>query len=153
VDVSVSFRQIARDIVGPEKYLQCASSSHQTRQPCHWPTAGDDTSPNFEVRQNSFFAAGETHVTGESKLTSDTCGPTPNQGDRGNRCAAQPHKHIGKRLQPCGPGRQAGCVLNSREKIVMSQKEPRNGAVKNDHFYLLVGFHCCDSFVELWNSI
>ena len=30
-DVSVSFGQIARDIVGPEKHFECASSSHQTR--------------------------------------------------------------------------------------------------------------------------
>ena len=30
VDVSVSFSKIARDVVGPQKYFECASSSHQT---------------------------------------------------------------------------------------------------------------------------
>ena len=35
----------------------------------------------------------------------------------------------------------------------MSQKEPRNRAVKDDHFDVLVVFHRCDSLVELWNSV
>src|SRR5215470_9280284 len=42
------------------------------------PTSTDNTSPNFELRQDSFFTARETHVAGEGELTSDTRRAAPN---------------------------------------------------------------------------
>ena len=35
----------------------------------------------------------------------------------------------------------------------MSQKEPWNRAVKDDHFDMLVSFQCGDGLVELWNRV
>src|SRR6266481_5071314 len=73
--------QIARDVVGPRKHFQCASASHQTRQPCHWTTSRHHTSPNFKMRQYCFLAAGETHVAGQGKFASVTGRAPSDAGD------------------------------------------------------------------------
>src|SRR5262249_18111986 len=58
-----------------------------------------------------------------------------------------------KRVQASRSRRQTGCILDFREKIVMSQKETFYGTVKNHHFDMLVRFDRCDGFVELWNRV
>ena len=83
----------------PEKHFERASSSHQPWQPRHWAASRDHTSPDFEVRQDRFFAAGEAHVAGQRKLTSDTGGASADRRDRHNRRPAQAHEHVGQRLQ------------------------------------------------------
>src|SRR5439155_21207045 len=124
--------KIARDVVGPQKHFQCASASHQTRQPCHWTTSRHHTSPNFKMRQYCFLATGETHVAGQGKFASVT-GRAPSDGrDRDNRGTAQAHEQVVERPEPIRPRRQGCRVLRSRHEVVVSHKEPGNRAVKDD---------------------
>src|SRR5262249_55742912 len=103
-------------------------------------------------RQDGFFAACETHIAGQCKLTSNTGSSPPNRCDRYNWCTAQTHQCVGQRLQPCRSRRLNGRILRLRKEVVMSQKKPFNRAVKDDHFDLLVTFERCDDFVELRNA-
>src|SRR5262249_528605 len=114
------FGQIARDVVGTQKYFQCASSSDQTRQPRHRAASRNYTRPDFPLRQDGFFATRKAHVAGQGQLTSDTGSPTPNRCYRNNWRASQGQEHVWQGLQTSGPGRQAGRVLESCQEVVVS---------------------------------
>src|SRR5260370_25740878 len=141
-----------RNVGRAREHFQGASSSDQTRQPCHRPASGHHTGPDFKLRQDGFFAARETHVTGQRKLAPNTRRTPSNRRDRHHRGAAQAHEHIGQRLQTRRPGRQTCRILRFCKKIVMSEKETLNGAVKDHHFDLLVGFERRHDLVQLRNG-
>src|SRR5262249_30034298 len=99
--------------------------------------------------QNGFLAACEPHVAGQRKLTSDTCGAPSDCRDRYNRNPAESHQHVGKWLQASRSRWYTGCVLRFGQKVVVSQKESIDRAVKNHHFDMLIRFKCGDDLVQL----
>src|SRR5262249_2911071 len=46
-------------------------------------------------------------------------------------------------------GRQTCGVLELCKEVVVRQKEPLDGAIENDHLYLLVGFEGRDNLIQL----
>src|SRR5258705_1433145 len=105
------------------------------------------------MREDRFFSAGEPHVAGQGKLTSDAVRATADRRNRHNRRTAQTHEHVGQRLQARWPRWEPGRVLEFGNEIVVREEKPFHGAVKNDNFDLLVGFKRLNDLVQLWNGV
>jgi hypothetical protein len=68
VDVAVTFREIAADIVSPEQHLQCTTQTRQTRQTGHRAAARDEPRANFPLREDCLLAARNAPIAREGKL-------------------------------------------------------------------------------------
>src|SRR3984957_16569159 len=106
IHVAVELGQVSWDVVCAQNHFQGAPSSHKTRQLRHGATARHQTGANFKLRQDSFFAAGKTHVAGKGKLTSHTRRPPANRRNRYDGSTTQAHQHLGPWMQPCGSWRK-----------------------------------------------
>src|SRR6266852_7215059 len=102
IHVAIELGHVAWDVVCAQNHFQGAPSSHKTRQLRHGTTARHQTSANFKLRQDGFFATGKTHVAGKGKLTSHTSRPPANRRYRYDRSTTQAHQHLGPWMQPCG---------------------------------------------------
>src|SRR5262249_41890067 len=115
----------------------------------HRSAAWNQTGPNLPLRQDRFFAARKPHIARESKLASDPRRSSPDCGDGDDRSAAHAHQHVRERLQPSWAGRQSCGVRELCKEVIVRQKEPLDGAIENDHLYLLVGFESSDNLIQL----
>src|SRR5882757_7285951 len=149
IHVAIELGPVARDVVCAQNHFQGAPSSHETRQLRHRATARHQTGANFKLRQDGFFATGETHVAGKGKLTSHPSRPPANRRNRYDGSTTQPHQHLGPWMQPCGSRRKMRQSVQVCKKIQMNQKETFNGTVENHHLNLPVSFECCDDLVHL----
>src|ERR1700730_16468829 len=149
IHVAVELGQVSWDVVCAQNHFQGAPSSHETRQLRHGATARHQTGANFKLRQDGFFATGETHVAGEGKFTSHTSCPPANRRYRYDRCTTQAHQHLGPWMQACGAGREMRQIVKFCKKIQMNQKEDLNRTVKDNYLDLLFSFDCDDDFVHL----
>ena len=123
----------------PSSTSRARRPADQPGQARHGPAAGDQADAHFPLRQDRLFPAGETHVAGQSELAAVPCRPTADQGDRHEGRARQAHKDVRPRLQPRGPLRYAGQILELGEEIAVVQEEPFDGAVEDHDLDLLVG--------------
>src|SRR4029077_16395720 len=89
------------------------------------------------------------HVASKGKLTSHTSRSPANQRYRHDRCTTQAHEHFGPWMQARGSRREVRQIVKFCKKIQMNQKEPFNGAVKDNHLNSLVSFNCRDDLVRL----
>ena len=151
IDVAVALRQVAVDVVRAEQDLQRAAAPDQARQPGHRAAAGHQAGADLPLRQDRLLPAGEAHVAGERELAADAGRPPANRRDRDDRRAAQPHEHVGQRLQAGRARRQARRVLGLGEEVVVRQEEAVDGAVEDDDLDVLVGLERRDDLVELRN--
>src|SRR5262249_30709192 len=139
IDVAVSLRQVASDVVCSQQNFQGTPPSDQAGQPGHRTAAGHQSRAHFPLRQDRLLSTGETHVAGERKLAADARRPPANARDRNDRSATQPHKHVRKLLQARGTWGKSRSFLRLREEVVVRQEESIDGAVKDDNLDLLVG--------------
>src|SRR5450432_1611142 len=138
IHVAVEFGQVSWDVVCAQNHFQGAPSSHETRQLRHRATARHQTGADFKLRQDGFFATGETHVARKGKLTSHTSRPPANRRYRYDTSTTQAPQHLGPGMQPCGSRGKMRQIVEVCKKIQMNQKETFNGTIKNHHLDLFV---------------
>src|SRR5467141_5340672 len=68
VDVSVSFRGVAIEIVRAENDFECAAAADQMWEAFGTAAAGMHSHPDFGLSESRVFTRRETHVTGEDEL-------------------------------------------------------------------------------------
>src|SRR5712692_6261894 len=149
IHVAIELGHVAWDVVCAQNHFQGAPSSHKTRELRHGATARHQTGANFKLRQDGFFATGKTHVAGKGKLTSHTGRPPANRRYRYDWRTTQAPQHLGPWMQACGSRREMRQIVKFCKKIQMNQKEPFNGAVKDNHLNSLVSFDCRDDLIHL----
>ena len=105
------------------------------------------------MRKDRFLPAGEAHVASEGELAADAGRAPADRRNRHNRRPAQTHKHVGQRLQAGWTRREPGRVFELGNEIVVREKKPFHGTVKNDDFDLFVGFKRGNHLVQLRNGV
>src|SRR3954468_13269377 len=128
----------ASDVVCAQEHFERACPSHDPRQSCHGPAAGDEAHAHFELRQERLLAAREAHVAGERELTAVSGCPPPDQRDRDERGARQAHQDVGPRLEAGRTLREAGQILEVREEVGVIQKEAVDGTFEDHHVHSLI---------------
>ena len=98
---------------------------------------------------NGLFAAGETHVAGESDLAAVARRPAADEGDGDDWRAGQTHEKVRPRRQACRTSRQCGQVLQLGREIGVIQEVVVDRAVEDHDPDMLVGLECVDDFLEL----
>src|SRR5882672_8393260 len=149
IDVTVTFGEVAANIVSTEQHFECPPSANQARQPSHRPAARHQAGANLPLRQNGLLAARKTHVAGQRKLASNPCRAAPDRDYGCDGSPAEAYQHVGEGLQARGSGRQARRVLEWREEIVVREEEAFDGAIEDNDLHMLVGFEARDDLIEL----
>src|SRR5690349_11760120 len=65
IDVAVGFGLLCSDIFGTQQHLERAVAADEVGQTGHGASAGHHPDADLPLRNDGFFAAGETHVAGE----------------------------------------------------------------------------------------
>src|SRR6266851_6238165 len=149
IDVTVTLREVAANIVSAEQHFERTTSADQAGQPSHRSAARHQCGTNLPLRQNGLLAARKTHVAGQRKLASDS-GRTAADRDNGyDGSPAEAYQHVRKGLQACGSGRQSCRALERREEVIVRKEEAFDDAIEDNDLHMLIGLERHDDLLEL----
>src|SRR6266404_3926713 len=94
VDITVSFRAIAIEVVGAENDFERPAAANQMGQALCASTARMQTDTKLGMAESRVLARREAHVAGEDELAADAAGAAPDFRDADNRRLREPHERI-----------------------------------------------------------
>src|SRR5882762_1741767 len=100
VDVSVSFRGVAVEIVRAENDLERAATADQMWEAFRAAAAGMHSHPDFGLAQSRVLARREAHVAGEDKLAAHAPDAAPDLCDANHRGFGETHERIHQDREP-----------------------------------------------------
>src|SRR6201999_3093267 len=84
IHIAVGFGLLSSDVFRAQEHLKGAVSADELGQPGHWTAAGNHADTHFPLRDDGFFAAGETHVACKRDLAAVASCPAADKGDGGD---------------------------------------------------------------------
>ena len=105
------------------------------------------------MREERFLSAREAHVAGERQLTAVSSRPPPDQRDRHERSARQAHQDVRPCLKAGRALRDAGQILEVREKVGVIQKDAVDGTLEDDHLHSVIVLDRRDNLSDLPNEL
>src|SRR5277367_2338037 len=103
--VAVCLCLFSPDVFRAEEHLEGAISADEMRQPSHRTAAGYHSHADFPLRDDGFFAAGETHVAGKRDLAAVAGRAAADERDGCDWQARQTDEEVRPGRQSCGAGR------------------------------------------------
>jgi len=94
VDVSVSLRRIAVEVVRAEDDFERAAAANEMWKAFRTAAAGMQSDPDFGLAQSRVLARGETHVAGEDKLAARAPNAASDLRDADHRGLGETHERI-----------------------------------------------------------
>src|SRR5258708_2093733 len=140
VDITVSFRAIAIEVVGAENDFERPAAANQMGQALCASTARMQTDTKLGMAESRVLARREAHVAGEDELAADAAGAAPDFCDADNRRLREPHERIHENRKP-GSSDTWGDVPNLASQIKVGQVEGRNRALEDNDTQILAGVH------------
>src|ERR1700757_433600 len=140
VDVSISFRGVAVEIIRAENDLERAATADQMWESFRAATAGMQSHPDFRVAQSRVLARREAHVAGEDELAAYAPDAASDLRDADHRRFGETDKRVHQDRQ-AGGSHSGGDVPRLAGQIKVGKVELRVRALEHYETQARAGVH------------
>src|SRR5712672_4647860 len=151
VDVSVSFRRVAIEVVRAENDFERAAAADQMWEAFGAAAAGMHSHPDFGLAESRVFARRETHVTGEDELATAAAHAASDLCDTDCRGLCETHERIHQDREAGRPD-SCGDVPGLAGQIKVGEIEVSNRALEYDDTQALAGGRPIEQIMEAFKD-